>query len=41
MNDNNSILNGPYTEPKRYYRTLPDGTLDYTKTKRGRRPFDP
>ncbi len=41
MNDNNPILNGPYNEPKRYYRTLPDGTLDYTKTKRGRRPFDP
>ena len=41
MTDDNPILNGPYDEPKRYYRTLPDGTLDYTKTKRGRRPYDP
>jgi type III restriction enzyme len=41
MPDDNPILNGPYDEPSRYYRTLPDGTLDYTKTKRGRRPYDP
>ncbi len=41
MPEDNPILNGPYEEPKRYYRTMPDGTLDYTKTKRGRRPYDP
>lgn len=41
MTEDNPILNGPYEEPTRYYRTLPDGTLDYTKTKRGRRSFDP
>ena len=41
MPEDNPILNGPYEEPTRYYRTMPDGTLDYTKTKRGRRPFDP
>lgn len=41
MVEENPILNGPYSEPTRYYRTLPDGTLDYTKTKRGRRPYDP
>lgn len=41
MPEDNPILNGPYDEPTRYYRTLDDGTLDYTKTRRGRRLFDP
>jgi hypothetical protein len=36
----NPILNGPYTEPRLFYRTLPDGTLDYTKKEKGRRPSD-
>lgn len=41
MSQDNPILNGPYDEPQRYYRTLPNGTLDYTKVIKGRRPFDP
>lgn len=41
MPEDNPILNKPYDEPTRYYRTLPDATLDYTTIKKGRRPFDP
>ncbi len=35
MSEQNPILNGPYDEPKLYYRTLPDGSLDYDKTIKG------
>ena len=38
---NNPILNSPYTEPKLHYRTLPDGTLDYLHKENSRRIFDP
>lgn len=41
MSEQNPILNGPYDEPQLYYRTLPDGSLDYDKTVRGRRSYDP
>ncbi len=37
----NPILNSPYEEPKLYYHTLPDGTLDYSKKINGRRKYDP
>lgn len=37
----NPILNSPYEQPKLYYRTLPDGTLDYQNIDKGRRIFDP
>lgn len=41
MADNqNPILNGPYSEPKFHYRTLAGGALDYTAIEKGRRPFD-
>lgn len=33
----NPILNSPHERPKRHYRTLPDGTLDYQNIDKGRR----
>jgi len=41
MSQDNPILNRPYEEPKLHYRTLSDGSLDYTKIVKGRRPYDP
>ncbi|MBS1684465.1 MAG: DEAD/DEAH box helicase family protein [Bacteroidetes bacterium] len=35
----NPILNNPYEEPTRYYQTLEDGTLNYSRIMKGRRPF--
>jgi type III restriction enzyme len=37
----NPIINTPFAEPTQYYRTLPDGSLDYSKVIIGRRPFVP
>ncbi|MFN8714612.1 MAG: BPTD_3080 family restriction endonuclease [Bacteroidota bacterium] len=41
MSLDNPILNRPYDEPERHYRTLSDGTLDYSTTLKGRRQYDP
>lgn len=42
MSKDNPILNNPYEEPKQYYSTDPKtGTLDYSSTRKGRRPFTP
>lgn len=42
MSENrNPILNSPYEEPQKHYRTLPDGKLDYEKIEAGRRQFNP
>jgi len=35
----NPILNGPYDEPSKHYRTNIDGTLNYQKIENGRRGF--
>ena len=37
----NPILNNPYQEPERHYRTHSDGTLDYDHIEQGRRLFVP
>lgn len=37
----NPILNSPYDEPKLYYFTNPDGSLNYEEVMTGRRPFSP
>jgi type III restriction enzyme len=37
----NPILNSPYDEPKWYYSTNLDGTLNYEEIMPGRRPFSP
>jgi type III restriction enzyme len=37
----NPILNNPYDEPRKYYHTAPDGSLDYSIIKPGRRPYMP
>lgn len=39
--EDNPTLNCPYEEPKKHYRTLPDGTLDYTQIIKSRRSYDP
>jgi type III restriction enzyme len=39
MSDN-PILNSPYDEPRLYYATTSDGSLDYSAVLKGRRPFD-
>jgi len=41
MKEFNPILNNPYEEPQKYYETLLDGTLDYDKIIKGRRPYIP
>lgn len=41
MSQENPILNGPYDEPSKHYRTLTDGSLDYNTKVKGRRPYDP
>ncbi|MEO6541207.1 MAG: hypothetical protein ABIN74_09465 [Ferruginibacter sp.] len=41
MSEQNPILNGLYDQPKLFYRTLPDGSLDYDKVIKGRRSYDP
>lgn len=41
MSQENPILNRPYDEPVKHYRTLADGSLDYSTVVKGRRPYDP
>lgn len=41
MSKESPILNRPYEEPSAHYRTLTDGSLDYNKVIKGRRPYDP
>lgn len=41
MSSDNPILNRPYDEPLKYYRTLMDGSLDYDTKVKGRRMYDP
>lgn len=42
MKEFNPILNNPYNEPEKYYDTSPvDGSLDYEKIIKGRRPYIP
>ncbi|GAB3309466.1 DEAD/DEAH box helicase family protein [Hymenobacter humi] len=35
----NPILNNPYDEPRKAYQMAPDGSLDYSVIKAGRRPY--
>ncbi|MBU2586084.1 MAG: hypothetical protein KKH32_12255 [Bacteroidetes bacterium] len=37
----NPILNPPFEEPKKYYATAPDGTLDFERIINRRRPYTP
>ena len=37
----NPILNNPYDEPRKSYQMAPDGSLDYSVIKAGRRPYTP
>ncbi|MCR5888351.1 DEAD/DEAH box helicase family protein [Hymenobacter sp. J193] len=37
----NPILNNPYDEPRKAYQMAPDGSLDYSVIKSGRRPYSP
>jgi type III restriction enzyme len=37
----NPIINNPFEEPKRYYATTTEGTLDYDNIIEHRRPFVP
>jgi type III restriction enzyme len=41
MNSENPILNSPYDEPKFHYATDPDGSLNYSDIREGRRIFTP
>lgn len=41
MIDFNPILNNPYEEPKKHYETYTDGSLDYEKVIKKRRPYIP
>jgi len=41
MNTDNPILNSPYDEPLLHYATDPDGSLNYSDIRQGRRIFTP
>lgn len=41
MSTDNPILNNPYEEPKLHYATDPDGNLNYSDIRKGRRIFNP
>lgn len=41
MSTDNPILNNPYEEPKLHYATDPDGNLNYSDIRKGRRIFIP